>query len=381
MRLRWDIFCRVVDNFGDAGVCWRLARQLAHEHDAEVRLWIDDVEVLGRLYPAITAIERQHADLVEVRRWPPGSLSAVPADIVIEAFGCGLPEDYVSAMADAVRRPLWIVLEYLSAEAWVSAHHELASPHPRFSLERYFFFPGFVEGTGGLLLEGDLFARRGGFGQMPREAFWRSVGHEPPAADATTISMFAYDSAPLSELLRHWEQGPGKTVVAIPESALLSSALGHFGTAVIPVERVLRRRALEVRILPFVPQARYDELLWSCDCNFVRGEDSFVRALWAARPAVWHIYPQKESAHRLKLEAFLELYGRAQPARVTSAVSNLMLAWNQFDVPEVTPGAAWDAYAEVMSDVRSHADEWAARVASIGGLVENLVRFCRDKLK
>ncbi|HET9045379.1 MAG TPA: elongation factor P maturation arginine rhamnosyltransferase EarP, partial [Casimicrobiaceae bacterium] len=38
---RWDVFCKVVDNFGDAGVCWRLARQLVAEHDLAVTLWID----------------------------------------------------------------------------------------------------------------------------------------------------------------------------------------------------------------------------------------------------------------------------------------------------------------------------------------------------
>ena len=41
MSRSWDVFCRVVDNYGDAAVCWRLARQLADEHGARVRLWID----------------------------------------------------------------------------------------------------------------------------------------------------------------------------------------------------------------------------------------------------------------------------------------------------------------------------------------------------
>ena len=27
--LLWDIFCQVIDNHGDVGVCWRLARELA----------------------------------------------------------------------------------------------------------------------------------------------------------------------------------------------------------------------------------------------------------------------------------------------------------------------------------------------------------------
>ena len=145
----WDIFCRVVDHFGDAGVCWRLARQLADEHGARVRLWIDDVESLRRLNPAVEQADRQLADGVQVWTWREPLSGATPADIVVEAFGCGLPEEYVSAMAAAAPRPLWIVLEYLSAEPWVTKHHALPSPHPRLPLERYFFFPGFVAGTGG----------------------------------------------------------------------------------------------------------------------------------------------------------------------------------------------------------------------------------------
>ncbi|MBY0444112.1 MAG: elongation factor P maturation arginine rhamnosyltransferase EarP, partial [Burkholderiales bacterium] len=39
--VRWDIFCRVIDNYGDIGVCWRLARQLSFEHGFAVRLMVD----------------------------------------------------------------------------------------------------------------------------------------------------------------------------------------------------------------------------------------------------------------------------------------------------------------------------------------------------
>ena len=47
--LSWDIFCTVVDNYGDIGVCWRLARQLAAEHGFAVRLWVDDLASFARL--------------------------------------------------------------------------------------------------------------------------------------------------------------------------------------------------------------------------------------------------------------------------------------------------------------------------------------------
>src|SRR5688572_28218366 len=135
----WDIFCRVVDNLGDAGVCWRLARQLVAEHAASARLWIDDLRSLQRLHPAVADIERQTIDGVEVRRWPAAFVAVTPVDVVIEAFGCGLPDEYVAPMASVTPGSLWIVLEYLSAEPWVPAHHGLASPHPRLPLERYYF--------------------------------------------------------------------------------------------------------------------------------------------------------------------------------------------------------------------------------------------------
>lgn len=379
--LRWDIFCRVVDNYGDAGVCWRLARQLAAEHHAVVQLWIDDLQSLRSLDPAIALVERQTIQGIEVARWDDAGAPAARADIVIEAFGCGLPDDYVSAMAQAARKPVWIVLEYLSAEAWVASHHGLPSPHPRFPLERYYFFPGFVEGTGGLLREADLFARRDTFDAARRDAFWRAAGHEPPPGHATTVSVFAYENAPLPALLSCWERGGSLTIAAIPEGRALSMAHRYFGVDVTPPERVLRRGALEVRALPFLPQARYDELLWSCQCNFVRGEDSFVRAQWAAAPFVWQIYPQQDGAHRRKLVAFLALYGKDIPVAAREAVAALMRVWNQIETPRVTPASAWQAYVAALDEVARHAVQWAERTAAVGELAAQLARFCHDKLK
>jgi len=380
--LTWDIFCRVVDNFGDAGVCWRLARQLAAEHGARVSLWIDDLQSLHRLNPAVAAtVETQDVDGVRVRRWVEPLPANTPARIVIEAFGCGLPDEYVTAMAAAAQPPVWIVLEYLSAEAWVPEHHGLPSPHPRVSLERYFFFPGFVAGTGGLLREGDLFGRRERFGARERELLWGALGHTLPPEGAMTASLFAYESAPIEALLQCWEGGTAPIVVAIPEGRALPAVLRYFGVDTAPASRVLRRGALEARIVPFVPQARYDELLWACDVNFVRGEDSFVRAQWAARPLVWHIYPQHDSAHTAKLDAFLALYTEGLPARARAAVEDLTRIWNQIEVPGVTPASAWEAYAGVAVTLREHATAWAQRAAGIGGLAGNLARFCSSKLK
>ena len=378
---RWDVFCRVVDYLGDAGVAWRLSRQLVHEHGVRIRLWIDDLSTLQRLHPAISSVERQFVEGIEVCRWPEPSEHARPAEVVIDAFGCGLPEDYVEAMAQTDPRPLWIVLEYLSAEAWVREHHGLPSPHPRLPLSRYFFFPGFSEGTGGLLRERDLFSRRDAFDAARRLAFWSSVGHVLPPADSMTVSVFSYETAPLAELLECWENGRQNIVAIVPEGPMVGAVLGYWQAERVPASRVLKRARLEVRIVPFVPQARYDELLWSCDCNFVRGEDSFVRAQWAARPLVWQAYRQQERAHWSKLDAFIDLYCDSLSDGARAAVTDLTHLWNQAGQSSVSLRQAWDGFAAHWGELVSHARKWAGRAARAGSLADNLAAFCRDKLK
>ena len=90
------------------------------------------------------------------------------------------------------------------------------------------------------------------------------------------------------------------------------------------------RGALTVRVLPFVPQDDYDRLLWACDVNFVRGEDSFVRAQWAGQPFLWHIYLQDENLHHVKLRAFLQRYAADADGPIDSlAAGGAGLEWRQ----------------------------------------------------
>src|SRR4051812_32391784 len=310
---RWDIFCRVVDNFGDVGVAWRLARQVAHEHRKDVRLWVDDLTVLAKLRPEIdAAYDLQRLEGVEVVRVREPFVPDEIADVVVETFGCDPPEPYVLAMAAREPRPRWINLEYLSAEDWVEGSHALPSPHPRLPLTKHFFFPGFTRKTGGLLRERGLLDSRDAF-QQDREAsdaFWRSLAGRTPPHDALKVSLFGYAAAPFESLARACERYPGPVWLVAPE--------GHAATAL--AARAARRgrrtndrdggyrRELEVLRVPFLPQDRYDRLLWACDINFVRGEDSFVRAQWAGRPFVWNVYPTEDGAHWIKMSAFLARY-------------------------------------------------------------------------
>jgi len=378
----WDIFCHVVDNFGDIGVSWRLARQLADGQRATVRLWVDDLASLRALCPQVEpGAACQRVENIEVWRWDRLFPAVTPAEVAVEAFGCGLPEAYVAAMADRVPRTLWITLEYLSAEPWVRQHHGLPSPHPRRPLARYFFFPGFEAGTGGVLREADLLTRRDAFGGAGRERFWASIGFRLPAAGATVVSLFSYDEAPAADLFAAWERLEEPTVVAVPEGKVATAVLGRLGIAAPGAGQSLRRGGLEIRIVPFVAQPRYDELLWACDCNFVRGEDSFVRAQWAAKPMVWQIYPQRERAHWPKLEAFLDLYCEGLPEEAAAALRGLWRAWNSAGDAPVSIGEAWRAFRAQCGALEAHALVWEQRLAAVGELSEKLAQFCQDKLK
>lgn len=384
----WDVFCRVVDNFGDAAVCWRLARALAAGSPGsagQVRLWIDNLVALRALQPELaTDSARQSLAGVEICHWVEGADFGLPADIVVEAFGGGLPEDYANAMAARFPKSLWIVLEYLSAEPWVAAHHGLPSPHPRLPLDRYFFFPGFGEGTGGLLRESGLAARREDFLRHPLlpQTLWRDAGFSPPGRDAKVISLFGYETeaSAVAELLDAWACGPEAVVAAVPESRLSASVAACLGSSTPRAGTTLGRGALEVRFLPFLTQDRYDELLWAADWNFVRGEDSFVRAQWAERPFVWHIYPQSGGAHLTKLEAFLQRYcgGLAEP--LAKPLKALWRGWND-RTPAGAIGQAWSDLSGQGAALCMHAHNWAREAGACGELAINLDKFCEERLK
>jgi len=286
--IRCDIFCAVIDNYGDAAVCWRLANQLADDHCWQVRLWIDDLMPLRQLAPDYAA------GSVEVHPWPTPGPELWPtedtAEVVIEAFACEPQLSYIEAMAGRGHPPVWLNLEYLSAEAWVAGSHGLPSPHPRLPLIKHFFFPGFDASTGGLLRERDYDMRRKAFDET---AFRNEIGLPARERGELTISLFSYPNPALPGLIKAWTAWATRerpVRVLRPGSAEPAQTLG----------------SLHLHPLPFLPQRRYDELLWTSDLNFVRGEDSFVRAQWAAKPFVWHIYPQAEGVQLIKLEAFLD---------------------------------------------------------------------------
>lgn len=381
MRTRWDLFCNVIDNYGDIGVAWRLARCLAAEHAIDVRLWVDDLRAFSRIWPCVDpAADEQSIAGVTVRAWRAPFGDAEPAEVVVEAFGCALPESYLDAMSRQPRAPVWINLEYLSAEPWVATHHRLPSPHPRLPLTKHFFFPGYTADTGGLLMEKTLDTERQAFLERQTAAYWQTLGLPSPAAGELRVSLFAYENPQLDALLDAWSTGETPVTCLVPEGRVIPQIAAWLSAPALPVGSEYRRGMLRLHVLPFTNQVDYDRLLWACDLNFVRGEDSCVRAQLAARPLVWHAYPQADHIHWAKIDALLDLYVAGLEPVVADAVRDLWRHWNGMsDCPDIA--AAWSRWHRHRAVLVSHAIAWRKRLADAGSLADALVEFAENKLK
>lgn len=368
---RWDIFCKVVDNYGDIGTCWRLAQQLVHEHETDVRLWVDQLQILAQLCPMVSPdADQQRLGRIEIRRWRSDFPNVEAADVVIEAFACELPESYIAAMARQSVAPAWINLEYLSAEDWVEGCHRLPSLQTKWPLTKYFFFPGFTPKTGGLLRECDLSANRFAFDTAAEADFWNSLGIPGRSNHELRISMFCYKNPALPDLLQCLADGQTPTTVLAMPGPAAEQIADWFGEQLTP-GTPLRKSSLTTYALPFLPQSSFDRLLWACDVNFVRGEDSFVRAQWAGRPFVWHIYPQAEGAHLVKLEAFLNRYLRHFEA--PDAVRGCWDSWNGGGNID----AVWPDFIANRKIMEQHGKVWIDTLDQTGDLANNLICFIR----
>ena len=373
------IFCKVVDNYGDIGICWRLARQLEREHGVDVTLWVDDLLSFQRLCPDVAVhVKFQQIAGVTVRHWrdQDALFSAQDiADIVIEFFACELPPGYISAMAACAPRPVWLNLEGLTAEAWVEGCHGLPSPHPQLPLLKHFFFPGFTDKTGGLLRESTLDQERDQFyaDQAAGAAFLAQFGVTPAESASTRLSLFCYPNAPVGALLEAWQNSASPITCLVPEGVAVESIEAFLG-APANAGAVRTSGMLTVRVLPFVAQADYDKLLWACDLNFVRGEDSFVRAQWAGKPFIWHIYPQDENLHHVKLNAFLRAYAQDMDSLVAFS-----LCWN--GAPSASGQAhgdwqsLWQQFQADMPGMMGRALDWDKKMRENGDLASNLLQF------
>lgn len=356
-----DLFCQVVDNYGDIGVCWRLARHLTEKTPHRVRLWVDNLDAFQRLEPRVNTSGCQMlSEQITLWHWARIHQADHAGDVVIEGFGCNLPDTFLPKMLE--KNSLWINLEYLSAEDWVNDCHGLPSLQPD-GLRKYFFFPGFTPATGGLLREPDLFERRNDWLATPNLRWSQLRELEVPSElcnilrqGGRQVFLFNYPNAPTDALTRALNTKSTPTVILQPHGR--NTSVTQLAPYVYRVN------------IPFVPQVHFDTLLWGSDLNLVRGEDSFVRALWAGKPFIWQIYPQDNDAHLVKLSAWLD------KSPFDDDIKQLQMAWNRSDAT---------LCEKAITSLTSHTDhwqswhqccqKWAYDLAQSPDLATNLLRF------
>jgi uncharacterized repeat protein (TIGR03837 family) len=378
--MRWDVFCQVIDNFGDIGVCWRLCADLAARGHS-VRLWVDDASALQWMAPG--ALHERFPG-IEVRAWAdtqqPHKLANLPAaDVWIEGFGCEIAPEFIAAYVNWTRAaglndskfPVWINLEYLSAERYVERAHGLPSPvmsGPATGAIKHFFYPGFTERTGGLLREPNLATRQAVF---DREAWL--YGHDIALQPgARLVSLFCYEPPALQQLLKELATESQPTQLLVTPGRATAAVQAEISNQNALQPTLSLRNALSISYLPALTQYDFDHLLWACDLNFVRGEDSLVRALWAGKPLVWHIYPQNDCAHHDKLEAFLSMLG------ADDALRKIHQRWNGLPSAPgtrsitVLPWASLSAWTAAAAQTRE-------RLLQMDDLTTQLVNFILKK--
>ena len=396
--LSFDIFCRVIDHYGDAGVCWRLARNLAGApYHARVRLWIDEPQLIAALRPRNTNHHScaqpkvQHITYgsaqqdtkrtannsrpettqtaIEICHWRPHTKQNWPSphQVVIEAFAAGIPE---AIQKQLQKQNIWLVLEHLSAEAWVDDFHGLPNrprPHPQ---QAFFYYPGFTTHTGGLLREPQLLGRIKRWQQQSRPQQWQQLAAplglnkeqlwQLARPETQVFFIFQYPEAPVRQLVEHLAQRP--------EPAILFYAADQSRAWPHPP---INNGSLGIHRLPFVQQDIFDRILWSADFNFVRGEDSWLRALWAQRPFVWQPYQQSKQTHLIKLQAWLDLLHLPHAARC------LQLQWNRAQ-NTIDFGALQPQIAKIW---QQQLQSFVHRLAHQPPLAEQLIDFCAQQYK
>jgi uncharacterized repeat protein (TIGR03837 family) len=401
-----DLFCRVVDNFGDIGIAWRLARQLVSEHDWRVRLFVDDWASFAaiaadyennkaqypRAFPDVyvwngTSINdialNEHllasvipdnagihtAYVTDAKRVMDSRvcgndnvLSSVNvlgnADVVISAFGCALGTEILTQMAAcaASQKTLWLNLEYLSAESWIESHHLLPSPHPTLQLTQYFYFPGFTAQSGGLIREHDI---------APAAMSADTANNNSLSNRANRLFVFAYATAAMQALVAAIAASPDTLAVTLPAGTLSAACVA----AGLP----------KCQVSPFVPQQQFDAVLAAHDVLIVRGEDSVIRAQYAAKPFIWHIYPQEEGAHLIKLNAFLDRYCVGLVPEAAAALRALSVTVNGAE--SVDLAAQWREFNMQLPALRRHAVKWQHHLLAQPDLATKLVTFVEKSLK
>jgi uncharacterized repeat protein (TIGR03837 family) len=405
-----DILCKVVDNYGDIGVAYRLARALsAAEPGLRLRLIVEGLEAFSAICPEIDP--RLPLQSLPGRGWTvidwqePGPealalLAAEPPRAVIECFACGRPDWFEAALFDPGRpdeeESLVVNLEYLTGEDYARDLHLMASATRSGRVRKSFFMPGFEAGTGGLILDSPFMEARSAFLDPVRRPAARralaekaDLGLAPGAEDAFWVSAFSYErdyGQVVADLAAHAGclalDGAGGSEAAGKRELVALVAPGRSSACFLEAWRSAGK-PFPVLELPFLPQETWDEVILASDLSIVRGEDSLSRAALSGRPFVWQAYLQGERYQLVKVRGLLErmrpFFSGSSPEKTPdfAALENLFLAFNdrEADSPDSGGGEPLAPFLERLKSLEAGFRAFSESIVKIGDLARALLTF------
>lgn len=305
-----DIFCEIIDNYGDIGVVYRTAKELQKIFpESKIRVFLNRLDEFKKINSQVIDLPSQNIDGIEYITFDylrDNANKLLTAQVIIEAFGCQIPEEYIEIAYD--NSELLINLEYLSAEDWIEDFHLQSSPLGRGKLKKVFFMPGFTEKSGGVIADSNYLERIQRV--LENKEFYEKkyLSDIEDRENKIVGTLFSYEKnfTPLLEDLKKLDKDVVILAMGEKTQDSLRKILKNF--SIEDFRNSLKYGKIEIRFLNFLNQEEYEELINIVDFNFVRGEDSFIRAVLTGKPYMWHIYCQEEYAHMDKIEGFLDKY-------------------------------------------------------------------------
>lgn len=363
-----SVLCKVVDNFGDIGVGWRLCKsinneQLTMNNNDKVQLIVDDLCAFNKIDDRVkTDCTFQVIDGIEIYDWKDEELchkvfsenDGEKLSIILELFQCGRPAWMEKILfEEKLERTVHIIMiDYLTAEKYAEDFHLLESLTRSKKVQKVNFMPGFTEKTGGLIIDEQ----------------WKTLAEYDCNGP---VLVFTYE--------RNWSGLVNGIVESNHKNTKVFVAQGRGKQSFVQAWE--KQNNLEE--LPYLNQPEWDKMMKTCSVLFIRGEESMSRACLSGIPFVWHAYPQSEEYQLVKVNALLERMERHFESADFEIIKNVWLDFNspESEVDETKFKSDVTAFINNRKQLQPGFMDFAQSLLTNGDLCENLFKYIQNLSK
>lgn len=380
-----DIFCEIIDNFGDIGVVYRISKELKKIfQNVRIRIVLNRLEEFKAINKKVKDVDYQEIDglICVTEKYVKENMESFGvSDVFIEAFGCNVPEEYVKAAKENSK--LWINLEYLSGEKWIEDFHLCESLIDSKTLKKIFFMPGFSEKSGGVIIDSG-FLERMKFGKENRDEVLKKYFKDFDLKDKFIGTVFSYEKnfENLLETLKNYEKETVLLLMGEKTQKSFSEILKKNLTE--DYGNIVKYGKITMIYSDFFSQEEYEEIISASDFNFTRGEDSFVRGIILGKPFMWHIYLQEEKAHMDKIKAFTERFKESvevseEEKNIIESYCNLLEDYNDRDKNSLEKGKEnFRIFFEKFEEINRICEKYSKFLLEKCNLVKKLYKYIQE---